>query len=207
MTIQDIVNQAPVIPVIVIDNLDDAVPLAKALVKGGLTVLEITLRTGIALEAIQLIGQSVEGATVGAGTVTQQSQFIEASRRGAQFAVSPGLTPEIASYSKQSNLPLLPGVATASEMLAAQAQGFSAMKFFPAEQAGGAGFLKAIHSPLPDIQFCPTGGLNADNFLSYLALPNVSCVGGSWVCPASAVKDKNWSLITQLAANACSMAR
>jgi len=200
MKIDDILQKSPVIPVIVVDELEQAVPLAEALVDGGLPVLEVTLRSPIAMQAVAEIARRVSGAIVGVGTVTLPAQFAEALDAGAAFAVSPGLTDELAAASREVDLPFLPGVFTPSDVMRAQQQGFDALKLFPAQQAGGIGMLKALAGPLPNASFCPTGGIGADNFADYLALPNVACVGGSWVCPAAAIASRNWRQVTALAA-------
>lgn len=201
MKIDEILNQAPVVPVIVIDQLEQAVPLARALVEGGLPVLEVTLRTDVAMQAIHEISQAVTGAILGVGTVTRPEQFQQSIEAGARFAVSPGLTDALLAASRDVNLPFLPGVFTPSEVMRAHEQGFKALKLFPAQQAGGIGMLKAMNGPLPEVKFCPTGGIGADNFIDFLKLPNVACVGGSWVCPANAVQNQDWAQITQLAAD------
>lgn len=202
MQIKDVMTAAPVIPVIVIDELRQAVPLAQALVKGGLPVLEITLRTAVALQSIRAIAAEVEGAIVGVGTLTRPQEFTQVLDAGAVFGVSPGLTPELITAARDSGLPLLPGVMTPSEVIAARAAGFSALKLFPAQQAGGIGMLKALAGPLPDVVFCPTGGITAESFRDFLALDNVLCVGGSWVTPKSAVEADDWATVTRLAAEA-----
>ncbi len=204
MKLEQMMALAPVIPVIVIDRVEDAVPLAKALVAGGLPVLEVTLRTKVAMAAVERIAAEVQDAVVGVGTLTQPQQFNAARDAGAVFAVSPGLTDELATAARQTDLPLLPGVFTPSEAMAAQALGFKALKLFPAKQAGGIGMLKAMSGPLPDLRFCPTGGIGADDFRDYLALPNVTCVGGSWVCPRDLVAAGDWAAIERLAADASS---
>ncbi len=201
MKIDEILNQSPVVPVIVIDQLEQAVPLAQALVDGGLPVLEVTLRSGVAMQAIHEISQAVSGAIVGVGTVTRAEQFQQSIEAGARFAVSPGLTDTLLAASKTADLPFLPGVFTPSEVMRAHEHGFKALKLFPAQQAGGIGMLKAMHGPLPEMKFCPTGGIGAENFIDFLKLPNVACVGGSWVCPTSAVKDQDWEQIAQLASD------
>jgi 2-dehydro-3-deoxyphosphogluconate aldolase/(4S)-4-hydroxy-2-oxoglutarate aldolase len=202
MDLDSILSTAPVVPVLVIDDLACAVPLARALVAGGLPVLEITLRTPIALDAVRAIASEVSGAIVGVGTVSLAEHFAASERAGARFAVSPGLTPRLLAASRDSSLPFLPGVFTPSEAMAAREEGFSRLKLFPAEQAGGIGMLKALSSPIPDLAFCPTGGIGPGSFRDYLALPNVVCVGGSWVAPATAVEAKAWDRITALAAEA-----
>lgn len=199
MQIDDILNQASVIPVIVIDDLDDAVPLAQALVDGGLVVLEITLRSLVAMQAIAEVAKSVSGAIVGVGTVTHVDQFEAARQAGASFAVSPGLTRELAAASKSAEMPFLPGVFTPGEVLNALDMGYNRLKLFPAKQAGGMGMLKAMAGPIPEARFCPTGGVGPRDYLEYLALENVACVGGSWVCPADAIQKQDWKRITRLA--------
>ena len=204
MQINDILKQSPVVPVIVIEHLEHAVPLAQALVDGGLPVLEVTLRSDVAMQAIHEISQAVTGAIVGVGTVTRPEQFEQSIEAGARFAVSPGLTDALLVASRNVDLPFLPGVFTPSEVMRAHEQGFNALKLFPAQQAGGIGMLKAMQGPLPGMKFCPTGGIGADNFIDFLQLSNVACVGGSWVCPADAVLNQDWNRISQLAADVCS---
>ena len=199
MHIDEILAQSPIIPVIVVDDIEQAVPLARALVEGGLPVLEVTLRSSVAMQAIRDISKSVTGAIVGVGTVTRPEQFREALEAGARFAVSPGLTDTLLAASRQVDIPFLPGVFTPGEAMHAHEQGFSTLKLFPAKQAGGIGMLKAMSGPLPDLRFCPTGGIDVQNFIDFLSLPNVICAGGSWVCPASAVKNHDWDRIRQLA--------
>ena len=199
MHIDEILAQSPIIPVIVIDDIQQAVPLARALVEGGLPVLEVTLRSSVAMQAIRDISKSVTGAIVGVGTVTRPEQFREALEAGARFAVSPGLTDTLLAASRQVDIPFLPGVFTPGEAMHAHEQGFSALKLFPAKQAGGIGMLKAMSGPLPDLRFCPTGGIDVQNFIDFLSLPNVICAGGSWVSPASAVQNHDWDRIRQLA--------
>lgn len=197
---------APVIPVLVIDDLHDAVPLARALVAGGLPVLEVTLRTPVALAAIEAMAQ-VPGARVGAGTVLSPHDVLRVKGAGASFAVSPGATSALISACVAKSLPLLPGAATASEVMSLLEQGYSALKFFPAGPAGGAPMLKALHGPLPQITFCPTGGIGPANAADYLSLPNVACVGGSWVAPAEMVAAHDWDGIERLARAAASLSR
>ncbi len=199
---KEVLNAGPVMPVMVIQNLDDAVPLAQALVAGGIKVLEITLRTPIALEAIKLISDSVKDAIVGAGTITTPEQLRAAEAAGAVFAISPGLTPTLLAAAQTGNIALIPGIATLSELMMGMEFGLDHFKFFPAEAAGGIPMLKAIAGPMPQITFCPTGGISPDNYLAYLALGNVACVGGSWLAPADAVKAKNWAKVTELAKQA-----
>lgn len=203
MTLDDIMRTAPVIPVMMIDDIDHAVPLARALVEGGLKVLEITLRTPVAMEAIRAILGEVEGAIVGAGTILNQKQLEAVAALGCQFAVSPGFTPALLDAATTSpSCPLLPGAASASEVMQLLDRGHDHLKFFPAEAAGGANFLKSIASPLPEVKFCPTGGIGPGNAAQYLALPNVLCVGGSWVVPKDAITAGNWGQIERLAADA-----
>ncbi|MFI3222076.1 MAG: bifunctional 4-hydroxy-2-oxoglutarate aldolase/2-dehydro-3-deoxy-phosphogluconate aldolase [Methylococcaceae bacterium] len=195
----DVLNAGPVMPVMVIKNLDDAVPLAKALVAGGIKVLEITLRTPIALEAIRLISQEVKEAIVGAGTITSPEQLKAAEEAGAVFAISPGLTPALLMAAKEGNIALIPGISTLSELMVGMEAGLDHFKFFPAEAAGGIPMLKSIAGPIPQVTFCPTGGISPENYNAYLSLNNVACVGGSWLVPEDAVKEKNWAKVTELA--------
>ncbi|MGB3388332.1 MAG: 2-dehydro-3-deoxy-phosphogluconate aldolase [Pseudaminobacter sp.] len=195
----------PVIPVLKIDRVADAVPLARALARGGLRAIEITLRTADALEAIRRVAAEVEEAIVGAGTILDARQFNEAEAAGSQFIVSPGLTRELIAAAADSKAPLLPGTITPSEIMAAREAGLDFLKFFPAEQAGGTSFLKALASPLAGIRFCPTGGITAKNARDYLALPNVVCVGGSWVAPDDLVKAGDWAAIEKLAREAAGL--
>ena len=192
----------PVIPVIVIDDLAHAVPLARALVAGGVRVLEVTLRTRVALDAIRAISQEVDDAIVGVGTISRAEHFQQAIEAGARFGVSPGLTDELIDAARVNKLPLLPGVMTPSDVIAARAAGFFALKLFPAQQAGGIGMLKALSGPFPDVTFCPTGGVTAASASAYLALSNVGCVGGSWLTPQAAVKAGEWGKISALAREA-----
>ncbi len=203
MNALELLEQSPVMPVMVIKDLDTAVDLARALVAGGVRSLEITLRSEAALQAISLIAQEVPEALVGVGTVRSAQQLDAAVRAGARFAVSPGLTPDIAQAARQAGIAFLPGIATPSESMFAADHGFIVQKLFPAEAVGGVALLKALYGPLPDIVFCPTGGINAGNAAQYLCLPNVKCVGGSWLTPDAAVSAKNWGGITDLARQAC----
>lgn len=207
MDIAAIAARAPVIPVLTIERLADAVPLARALVKGGLPVLEITFRTGVAVEALAAIVREVPEAIVGAGTVLDEKQVRQAIGAGARFGVSPGCTPALAQAVGAASLPFLPGVQTVSEALAAREQGFSLLKFFPADTAGGTGWLKAVAAPLAGLRFCPTGGIGLSTASAYLALANVACVGGSWVAPRDAVAAGDWSRIEQLASQAAALKR
>ena len=199
MTNRELLHLGPVVPVIVINKPEDAVPLARALVEGGVRVLEVTLRTAVALDAIARIGREVKEAIVGVGTITRAEDFAAAVAAGARFGVSPGLTPELAAAAQASSLPLLPGVMTPSDVIAAGAAGFTAMKLFPALQAGGVAMLKALAGPFPDTVFCPTGGITLETAPEFLALPNVACVGGSWLTPTAAVERGDWDTITRLA--------
>lgn len=207
MDIAAITALAPVIPVLTIERAADAVPLARALVKGGLPVLEITLRTRSAMEALEAIAKEVPDAVVGAGTVLEAAQVEQIQRLGAKFAVSPGCTPSLVSATKAAGLPFLPGVQTVSEAMALAEQGYRVLKFFPAEPAGGLAWLKAVGAPLAGLRFCPTGGIGADTAQAYLALRNVACVGGSWIAPAAALDAKDWSQIERLAAAASNYKR
>lgn len=189
----------PVIPVLKIANVVDAVPLARALARGGLPAIEITLRTASALEAIRQVAAEVEEAIVGAGTILDAAQFEKAAAAGSRFIVSPGITRELLSAADDSNVPLLPGAITPSEIMAAREAGLRFLKFFPAEQSGGTASLKAFASPLADVKFCPTGGISGKNAADYLALSNVICVGGSWVAPDELVKAGKWDEIEALA--------
>lgn len=205
MNIRDIMRASPVMPVIVLEQVEQAVPLARALVAGGIRVLEVTLRTAAAMEAIRAIAAEVPDALVGVGTVTRPEQFAAVKAAGACFAVTPGLTDTLAEAARQAGLPLLPGVMTPSEVIAAQAAGFDAMKLFPAEQAGGLGMLKALGGPFPDVLFCPTGGVTVGTAPAFLALPNVGCVGGSWLVPKAMLEVNDWAGITALAAAAAKL--
>ena len=200
LTLEKALTRGPVIPVLVIDRVDDAVPLARALLAGGVQVLEVTLRTPVALDVIRTLVHEVPEALVAAGTVTTPEQWEAVAHAGAHLAVSPGLTPRMLSALHSSApTPLLPAVATASELMSAMDAGLNRFKFFPAQQAGGVGMLKAFHGPFADAVFCPTGGITFDTAASFLALPNVACVGGSWLAPASAVRAGDWGRITELA--------
>jgi 2-dehydro-3-deoxyphosphogluconate aldolase / (4S)-4-hydroxy-2-oxoglutarate aldolase len=193
-----ILTAAPVVPVLTIEDPSVAVPLGRALVAGGLTALEVTLRTVAGLDCIRVMAAEVEGASVGAGTVLDPLQYEAAVEAGAAFVVSPGATPRLVETARNLPVPLLPGVATAGEAMALADHGYSVMKFFPAEPAGGVAYLKALSAPLPGIRFCPTGGVSPGNAAAYLALTNVICVGGSWVAPADAVAGGDWDRITAL---------
>jgi 2-dehydro-3-deoxyphosphogluconate aldolase / (4S)-4-hydroxy-2-oxoglutarate aldolase len=191
-------GQATVIPVLTIERLEYAVPLARALVAGGVRVLEVTLRTPVAIEAARAIMAEVPDAIVGIGTILNADDLARAEDIGAQFGVSPGTTPELLSAAAASSVPLAPGIATASELMQALAHGFDLVKFFPAEQSGGIKALRALAGPFPDMRFCPTGGIGEANAAAWLAEPNVVAVGGSWLCPAADIKSGNWSGITAI---------
>lgn len=207
MNIDHILDAGPVIPVIVIKHIEDALPLARALVRGGLRVLEVTLRTPAALDAIRAM-RAVEGAIVGAGTVLGQAQYDAAIEAGAQFVVSPGLTDAlVALAAARGEVPLLPGVATASEVMRAREAGYTRLKFFPAESSGGVATLEGFASVFPDVRFCPTGGISSDSATRYLALANVACVGGSWPMPDEAMAQRDWGRIERLASATAALRR
>ena len=203
-TIDEIMSLAPVIPVLIIEDVAHAVPLGRALVAGGLPVLEITMRTPVASQCIERMAGEVEGAVVGAGTVLTSAMRQAVADVGGRFAVSPGL---IEGETDEGPVPLLPGIATATELMAGLAAGFTRFKLFPANVVGGVDALKGFASPFPQAKFCPTGGVSAQNAADYLALPNVACVGGSWVAPADAVRAGDWGRITALAREAAALAR
>jgi 2-dehydro-3-deoxyphosphogluconate aldolase/(4S)-4-hydroxy-2-oxoglutarate aldolase len=194
----EVMHQGKVIPVMVIQKLEHAVPLARALVAGGVHVLEITLRTPVAMEAIRAISREVAGALVGAGTVTRGEELAEVAAAGAVFAISPGLTPALLEAANQGPIPLIPGIATVSELMSGMALGYRHFKFFPAEAAGGVKMLQAMAGPFPQVSFCPTGGIGAANYREYLGLKNVACIGGSWVAPPEAIEKEDWARITAL---------
>ncbi|PJG83647.1 bifunctional 4-hydroxy-2-oxoglutarate aldolase/2-dehydro-3-deoxy-phosphogluconate aldolase [Caviibacterium pharyngocola] len=199
---QQIFAASPIVPVMVIKRLEDAVPMAQALLDGGINVFEITLRTEAALEAIKLIRQALPQALVGAGTVINTQQYDDVVAAGAQFAISPGATPALLAYAAQGKIALIPGTATPSEMMQALELGYDHLKFFPAEINGGAQALKAISAPLPQLKFCPTGGISEKNAADYVKLDCVATVGGSWMLPNDLIEAKNWEKITQLSYNA-----
>ena len=207
MNPMDLIAHGPVIPVIVLQRVQDAVPLAEALLAGGVRVLEVTLRSPVALACIEAIARNVPEALVGAGTLRSVADAEAAFDAGARFGVSPGFRTELGHACRNLGLPLLPGVATASEVMAANASGYDFLKFFPAEAAGGVPMLKALAGPFPDVMFCPTGGLTPATAPTYLALPNVPVCGSSWLAPADAVERGDWARITQLARAASTLAR
>jgi 2-dehydro-3-deoxyphosphogluconate aldolase / (4S)-4-hydroxy-2-oxoglutarate aldolase len=205
MSVLDLMRVGPVVPVIVIDDLAHAVPLARALVAGGIRVLEVTLRTPAGIRAIEAIARDVPDAIVGAGTISRPHEFGQCVAAGARFGVSPGLTPALLEAASGCALPLLPGVMTPSEVIAAIAAGYCELKLFPAQQAGGIGMLKALAGPFPGVTFCPTGGVTAATAPDFLALPNVACVGGSWLTPKDAIAAGDWASITALARKAATL--
>ena len=205
MNLDQIIAATTVMPVIVIDDLDIAIPLANALVAGGIRTLEVTLRTANALEAIKIIKAEVPGAILGAGTITKASQLDDVINAGASFGVSPGSTPAFLADIKTSGLPFLPGVMTPSEAMVARDAGFEVLKLFPAVPAGGVKLLDAIRGPLPEIKFCPTGGITPQTAPDFLKLPNVVCIGGSWLTPKDAIARQDWAEITRLAKEACAL--
>ena len=202
-----VLSVSPVIPVVTIDDPQDAVPLARALVAGGVKIIELTLRTDSALTSLKLIAEEVPDILAGAGTILTPAQADAAVQAGAKFLVSPGTTPALLTAMLSLDVPVLPGVATVGEVLAVLEAGLDAMKFFPAGPAGGPPYLAAIGAPIPHVRFCPTGGISLATARDYLKLPNVACVGGSWLTPADAVTAKDWGRITRLAGGAAALAR
>jgi 2-dehydro-3-deoxyphosphogluconate aldolase / (4S)-4-hydroxy-2-oxoglutarate aldolase len=205
VNIREIVGMAPVIPVLTLSDLAHAAPLARALVDGGLRVLEITLRTPVAIGCIDAIRKAVPDAIIGVGTLTRAVDFAAADRAGAQFGVTPGLTPELAAAARGARFPLLPGVMTPTDVIAARLLGFNVLKFFPAHQSGGAAMVCALGAPFPDVLFCPTGGITRASAPDYLALPNVVSVGGSWVAPRALIDAGDWPGIEALARDAAAL--
>lgn len=203
--LKPVLEGQPVIPVVLIDDAKDAVPMARALVAGGLPAIEVTLRTAAALESIRRIAGEVEGAIIGAGTILDPLTFEQAVTAGARFIVSPGLTRDLVAVANDHAVPLLPGAVTPSEMMEARAAGYTYLKFFPAEQAGGASYLNAVSSPLKGLMFCPTGGITAQTAATYLKLPNVVCIGGSWITPKAALAEGRFDEIERLAREACAL--
>jgi 2-dehydro-3-deoxyphosphogluconate aldolase/(4S)-4-hydroxy-2-oxoglutarate aldolase len=201
----ELAKYGPVIPVIVIEDIDDAIPMAKALLAGGIKVLEVTLRTSCALKAIEMIANEVPGAIVGAGTLRTKSDATNAKLAGSQFAVSPGYTNEMGMICKDIELPLLPGVSSGGEVMNANNDGYYFLKLFPAVAVGGINLLKGFSGPFSDVQFCPTGGVTVDSAPDFLALPNVPVCGGTWLTPKNLIKNKDWTAITQLAKQASSI--
>ncbi|GAA7491394.1 bifunctional 4-hydroxy-2-oxoglutarate aldolase/2-dehydro-3-deoxy-phosphogluconate aldolase [Helicobacter pylori] len=194
----EVLQISPIIPVVVIENIEDAVPLAQSLVEGGIHIIEVTLRSSCALEAIELIAKNVPKMRVGAGTILNPTQLEQAQNRGAEFLISPGLTIKLLEYAKKKDMPLIPGVSSSSEVMQALELGYNALKFFPAEYCGGVKLLNAFNGPFKGVKFCPTGGISADNMRSYLNLENVLCVGGSWLTPKNLIQNKEWDKITEI---------
>ncbi|MBC8954745.1 bifunctional 4-hydroxy-2-oxoglutarate aldolase/2-dehydro-3-deoxy-phosphogluconate aldolase [Xenorhabdus sp. PB62.4] len=206
-TAENILTDGPVVPVIVVNEIEHAVPLAKALVAGGIRVLEVTLRTECAVEAIRLIAKEVPEAIIGAGTVINPEQLATVTEAGAQFAISPGLTEELLEAATSGSIPLIPGISTVSELMLGMSYGLKCFKFFPAEANGGVKALKAIAGPFPHVRFCPTGGISPENYRDYLALNSVLCIGGSWLVPSDTLKKGDYAQITELARTAIAEAK
>ncbi|AAZ24508.1 bifunctional 4-hydroxy-2-oxoglutarate aldolase/2-dehydro-3-deoxy-phosphogluconate aldolase [Colwellia psychrerythraea] len=196
---KDLFNMGPIVPVLVINNVEEALPIAEALLTAGIKVLEVTLRTSAALEVISAIAKELPEAIVGSGTVTNRQQLQQSYDAGAKFAISPGLTKDLLQAGNEGKIALIPGISSISELMDGADYGYDHLKFFPAEASGGVNAIKSIGGPFPDIRFCPTGGINLGNVRDYLALPNVVCCGGSWLVSNSIVENKNWSEITKLA--------
>ncbi|WQY57818.1 bifunctional 4-hydroxy-2-oxoglutarate aldolase/2-dehydro-3-deoxy-phosphogluconate aldolase [Helicobacter pylori] len=194
----EVLQISPIVPVVVIENIKDAVPLAQSLIEGGIPIIEVTLRSSCALEAIELIAKNVPKMRVGAGTILNPTQLEQAQNRGAEFLISPGLTIKLLEHAKKKDMPLIPGVSSSSEVMQALELGYNALKFFPAEYCGGVKLLNAFNGPFKGVKFCPTGGISADNMRSYLNLENVLCVGGSWLTPKDLVQNKEWDKITEI---------
>jgi 2-dehydro-3-deoxyphosphogluconate aldolase/(4S)-4-hydroxy-2-oxoglutarate aldolase len=207
MSIRTLLALAPVIPVLTIEKVEHAAPLAQALAAGGLRVLEVTLRTPACLPAVEAMRKAVPDAVVGVGTITRAQDFAASGNAGAQFGVSPGLTQEIAAAANNATFPLLPGIMTPTELIAGLGWGVTTFKLFPAQQAGGVNMLKALAGPFPEVVFCPTGGITRATAPEFLSLPNVACIGGSWVAPADKVRAGDWRAIEELARDAASLAR
>ncbi|GAA6926590.1 bifunctional 4-hydroxy-2-oxoglutarate aldolase/2-dehydro-3-deoxy-phosphogluconate aldolase [Helicobacter pylori] len=194
----EVLQISPIVPVVVIENIKDAVPLAQSLIEGGIQIIEVTLRSSCALEAIELIAKNVPKMRVGVGTILNPTQLEQAQNRGAEFLISPGLTIKLLEYAKKKDMPLIPGVSSSSEVMQALELGYNALKFFPAEYCGGVKLLNAFNGPFKGVKFCPTGGISADNMHSYLNLENVLCVGGSWLTPKNLIQNKEWDKITEI---------
>ncbi len=194
----EVLQISPIVPVVVIENIKDAVPLAQSLIEGGIPIIEVTLRSSCALEAIELIAKNVPKMHVGAGTILNLTQLEQAQNRGAEFLISPGLTPSLLEHAKKKDMPLIPGVSSSSEVMQALELGYNTLKFFPAEYCGGVKLLNAFNGPFKGVKFCPTGGISADNMRSYLNLENVLCVGGSWLTPKDLIQNKEWDKITEI---------
>ncbi|GAA7736594.1 bifunctional 4-hydroxy-2-oxoglutarate aldolase/2-dehydro-3-deoxy-phosphogluconate aldolase [Helicobacter pylori] len=194
----EVLQISPIVPVVVIEDIKDAVPLAQSLVEGGIQIIEVTLRSSCALEAMELIAKNVPKMRVGAGTILNPTQLEQAQNRGAEFLISPGLTIKLLEHAKKKDMPLIPGVSSSSEVMQALELGYNALKFFPAEYCGGVKLLNAFNGPFKGVKFCPTGGISADNMHSYLNLENVLCVGGSWLTPKHLIQNKEWDKITEI---------
>ncbi|GAA8503529.1 bifunctional 4-hydroxy-2-oxoglutarate aldolase/2-dehydro-3-deoxy-phosphogluconate aldolase [Helicobacter pylori] len=201
----EVLQISPIVPVVVIENIKDAVPLAQSLIEGGIPIIEVTLRSSCALEAIELIAKNVPKMRVGAGTILNLTQLEQAQNRGAEFLISPGLTIKLLEHAKKKDMPLIPGVSSSSEVMQALELGYNALKFFPAEYCGGVKLLNAFNGPFKGVKFCPTGGISVDNMRSYLALENVVCVGGSWLTPKDLVQNKEWDKITEICKRALAL--
>ncbi len=194
----EILQISPIVPVVVIEDIKDAVPLAQSLIEGGIPIIEVTLRSSCALEAIELIAKNAPKMRVGAGTILNPTQLEQAQNRGAEFLISPGLTIKLLEHAKKKDMPLIPGVSSSSEVMQALEFGYSTLKFFPAEYCGGVKLLNAFNGPFKGVKFCPTGGISTDNMRSYLNLENVLCVGGSWLTPKHLIQNKEWDKITEI---------
>ncbi|MDU9711059.1 bifunctional 4-hydroxy-2-oxoglutarate aldolase/2-dehydro-3-deoxy-phosphogluconate aldolase [Helicobacter pylori] len=201
----EVLQISPIVPVVVIENIKDAVPLAQSLIEGGIPIIEVTLRSSCALEAIELIAKNVPKMRVGAGTILNPTQLEQAQNRGAEFLISPGLTIKLLEHAKKKDMPLIPGVSSSSEVMQALELGYNALKFFPAEYCGGVKLLNAFNGPFKGVKFCPTGGISADNMRSYLNLENVLCVGGSWLTPKNLIQNKEWDKITEICKRALAL--
>ena len=204
---KDLFNMGPIVPVLVINNVEEALPIAEALLTAGIKVLEVTLRTSAALDVISAIAKELPEAIVGSGTVTNRQQLQQSYDAGAKFAISPGLTKDLLQAGNEGNIALIPGISSISELMDGADYGYDHLKFFPAEASGGVNAIKSIGGPFPDIRFCPTGGINLSNVRDYLALPNVACCGGSWLVTNTIVENKNWTEITKLANQALAHVR
>ncbi|MGQ2896865.1 bifunctional 4-hydroxy-2-oxoglutarate aldolase/2-dehydro-3-deoxy-phosphogluconate aldolase [Helicobacter pylori] len=201
----EVLQISPIVPVVVVEDIKDAVPLAQSLIEGGIPIIEVTLRSSCALEAIELIAKNVPKMRVGAGTILNPTQLEQAQNRGAEFLISPGLTIKLLEHAKKKDMPLIPGVSSSSEVMQALELGYSALKFFPAEYCGGVKLLNAFNGPFKGVKFCPTGGISADNMRSYLNLENVLCVGGSWLTPKDLIQNKEWDKITEICKRALAL--
>ncbi|GAA8472415.1 bifunctional 4-hydroxy-2-oxoglutarate aldolase/2-dehydro-3-deoxy-phosphogluconate aldolase [Helicobacter pylori] len=201
----EVLQISPIVPVVVIEDIEDAVPLAQSLIEGGIPIIEVTLRSNCALEAIELIAKNAPKMCVGAGTILNLTQLEQAQNRGAEFLISPGLTIKLLEHAKKKDMPLIPGVSSSSEVMQALELGYSALKFFPAEYCGGVKLLNAFNGPFKGVKFCPTGGISADNMCSYLDLENVLCVGGSWLTPKNLIQNKEWDKITGICKRALAL--